>query len=216
MRRYEDQLGRTSPLREALPSFRSRQGQLRLADLVGETIDRGGVLVAEAATGIGKSLAYLVPAALSGQRVVVTTATKALQGQLLNEDLPLARQATGLEISAAVVKGRANYLCRLQRGFAHQRVPEELQPELARLEDWLVRTREGDRDELPFVPREAVWRELAVGPDRCRGARCPERDGCYAEAARERAAGSSIVLVNHALYLADLALRAARSRAASA
>ena len=122
MRRYEDQLGRTSPLREALPSFRSRPGQLRLADLVGETIDRGGVLVAEAATGIGKSLAYLVPAALSGQRVVVTTATKALQGQLLDEDLPLARQATGLDISAAVVKGRGNYVCRVQRAFAHQQI----------------------------------------------------------------------------------------------
>ena len=210
MLRYKDQLGRASPLADALPSFRSRDGQLRLAQQVGDTIDRGGILVAEAATGIGKSLAYLVPAALSGQRVVVTTATKALQGQLLNEDLPLARQATGLDITAAVVKGRANYVCRLQRAFAHQRVPEDLQPELARLDDWLVRTREGDRDELPFVPREAVWRELSVGPDRCRGARCTERDGCYAELARERAGGCQVILVNHALYLADLALRAAR------
>ena len=210
MLRYKDQLGHASPLRDALPSFRSRDGQLRLAERVGDTLDGGGVLVAEAATGIGKSLAYLVPAALSGQRVVVTTATKALQGQLLNDDLPLARQATGVDITAAVVKGRANYVCRIQRAYAHQRVPEELQPELARLEDWLVRTRAGDRDELPFVPREAVWRELAVGPDRCRGARCVERDGCYAELARERAAGCQIVLVNHALYLADLALRAAR------
>lgn len=210
MLRYKDQLGHASPLREALPSFRSRDGQLRLAQQVGDTFDRGGVLVAEAATGIGKSLAYLVPAALSGRRVVVTTATKALQGQLLHEDLPLARAATGLDITAAVVKGRGNYVCRIQRAFAHQRVPEELQPELARLEDWLVRTREGDRDELPFVPRDAVWRELSVGPDRCRGARCTERDGCYAELARERAGGCQIVLVNHALYLADLALRAAR------
>ena len=210
MLRYKDQLGRASPLADALPSFRSRDGQLRLAQQVGDTIDRGGILVAEAATGIGKSLAYLVPAALSEQRVVVTTATKALQGQLLNEDLPLARQATGLDITAAVVKGRANYVCRLQRAFAHQRVPEDLQPELARLDDWLVRTREGDRDELPFVPREAVWRELSVGPDRCRGARCTERDGCYAELARERAGGCQVILVNHALYLADLALRAAR------
>ncbi|MGI9117790.1 MAG: ATP-dependent DNA helicase [Gaiellales bacterium] len=210
MRRYSDQLGRSSPLRDVLPAFRSRDGQLRLAQEVGDMIDRGGVLVAEAATGIGKSLAYLVPAALSGRRVVVSTATKALQGQLLHEDLPLARQATGVDITAAVVKGRSNYVCRVQRAFAHQRVPEDLQPELARLDEWLIRTREGDRDELPFVPPEAVWRELSVGPDRCRGGRCTERDGCYAELARERATGCQIVLVNHALYLADLALRAAR------
>jgi ATP-dependent DNA helicase DinG len=140
----------------------------------------------------------------------VTTSTKALQGQLLNEDLPLARQATGLDITAAVVKGRSNYVCRVQRALAHQRVPEEYQPELSRLDEWLIRTREGDRDELPFVPSETVWRELSVGPDRCRGVRCTERDGCYAELARERATGCQIVLVNHALYLADLALRSAR------
>ena len=210
MRRYKDQLGYASPLKHALPAFRSRDGQLRLAQEVGDRIDAGGVLVAEAATGIGKSLAYLVPAALSGRRIVVSTSTKALQGQLLNEDLPLARQATGLDISAAVVKGRSNYVCRVQRALAHQRVPEELQPELARLDEWLIRTREGDRDELPMVPSETVWRELSVGPDRCRGVRCTERDGCYAELARERATGCQIVLVNHSLYLADLALRSAR------
>lgn len=210
MVRYLDALGRSSPLRTALPGFRSRDGQLRLATAVGETIDGGGVLVAEAATGIGKSLAYLVPAALSGRRVVVSTATKALQGQLLREDIPLARLATGRDITAAVVKGRANYVCRLQRAFAHQRIPLDAADQLERLEQWLATTREGDRDELPFVPTESVWRELSVGPDRCRGARCPERDGCYAEAARERAAGCEVVLVNHALYLADLALRVAR------
>ncbi len=210
MRRYKDQLGYASPLKDALPAFRSRDGQLRLAQEVGDRIDAGGVLVAEAATGIGKSLAYLVPAALSGRRIVVSTSTKALQGQLLNEDLPLARQATGLDITAAVVKGRSNYVCRVQRALAHQRVPEELQPELARLDEWLIRTREGDRDELPMVPSETVWRELSVGPDRCRGVRCTERDGCYAELARERATGCQIVLVNHSLYLADLALRSAR------
>ena len=210
MRRYKDQLGYASPLKHALPAFRSRDGQLRLAQEVGDRIDAGGVLVAEAATGIGKSLAYLVPAALSGRRIIVSTSTKALQGQLLNEDLPLARQATGLDITAAVVKGRSNYVCRVQRALAHQRVPEELQPELARLDEWLIRTREGDRDELPMVPSETVWRELSVGPDRCRGVRCTERDGCYAELARERATGCQIVLVNHSLYLADLALRSAR------
>ena len=204
------ELGGSSPLRDALPGFRPRAGQERLASLIGERLERGGALVAEAATGIGKSLAYLVPAASCGQRVVVTTATKALQGQLLREDLPLARIATGEPLTAAVVKGRANYVCRVQRAFADQRVPEAGQAELARIAEWLVRTRDGDRDELPFMPHEAVWRELAVGPDRCRGARCPERDGCYAEAVRERAAGCQIVLVNHALYLADLALRAQR------
>ena len=210
MTRYSAELGSSSPLSGVLPGFRVRDGQLRVADQVGVTIDTGGVLVAEAATGIGKSLAYLVPAALSGKRVIVTTATKALQGQLLREDIPLARKATGLDITAAVVKGRSNYVCRVQRAFAHQRIPPEHSGQLGRLEEWLVRTREGDRDELPFVPSENVWRELSVGPDRCRGARCPERDGCYAEAARERATGCQIVLVNHALYLADLALRVAR------
>ena len=208
--RYDAELGADSPLARDLDGFRVRPGQLRLAEEIGRTFEHGGVLVAEAATGIGKSLAYLVPAVTSGRRVVITTATRALQGQLLREDLPLARRATGLSASATVVKGRANYVCRLQRAYANERVPPALAPELARLEEWLVTTRTGDRDELATVPSEAVWRELAVGPDRCRGARCPERDGCYAEAVREQAQASDIVLVNHALYLADLALRAAR------
>ncbi|MFM7247508.1 MAG: ATP-dependent DNA helicase, partial [Actinomycetota bacterium] len=131
--RYTRELGGSSPLRTALPEFRPRAGQERLAELIGERLERGGVLVAEAATGIGKSLAYLVPAAGCGQRVVVTTATKALQGQLLREDLPLARIASGEPLTAAVVKGRANYVCRVQRAFADQRVPEAGQPELARI-----------------------------------------------------------------------------------
>jgi len=208
--RYEDLLGAGSPLAAGLAGFRVRPGQLRLAEAIGETLTDGGLLIAEAATGIGKSLAYLVPAATTERRVVVTTATRALQGQLLHDDLPLARLATGRSLSATVVKGRANYVCRLQRALARERIPEAALGELAQLEDWLVTTRTGDRDELATVPSEVVWRELAVGPDRCRGGRCPEREGCFAERVREEAQRSDVVLVNHALYLADLALRVAR------
>src|SRR4051812_29367060 len=181
-----------------------------MAEAVAGVLRDGGHLVCEAGTGTGKSLAYLLPAAASGRRVVVSTATKALQGQLWEKDLPLAAQALGRPIRAELVKGRSNYLCRLLVSRVEARlVDDEHGAAFARRRSWLATTPTGDRAELDWLPPADVWAELAVGPDRCRGRRCALLGSCFSERVRQRAGRADIVLVNHALLFADLGLRLA-------
>src|SRR5204862_4652572 len=151
-----------------LPGYEPRPEQATLADAVGTALAAGEHLLAEAGTGTGKSLAYLIPALESGRRVVVSTATKALQEQLLTKDVPIAAAALGREIRVAVLKGRQNYLCRKSVG-GFELLGAELFP---RAEDaagfeamrpWIESTETGDRAELAFEPPESVWVELAVG-----------------------------------------------------
>src|SRR3954464_9986715 len=137
-----------------------------MAEAGAGTLADGGLLVCEAGTGTGKSLAYLLPAAASGRRVVVSTATKALQGQLWEKDLPLAAQALGRPIRAELVKGRSNYVCRLLASRVEARLfDDDHGADLARLRPWLASTATGDRAELDWLPPADVWSELAVGPD---------------------------------------------------
>ncbi len=194
-------------LSATLSGFEARAEQAALAAAVTEALASGEHLVAEAGTGTGKSLAYLLPALASGRTVVVATATKALQEQLLAKDVPAAARALGREVEVAVLKGRQNYLCRRQlqsfgpmllRDPRDEQAYEELQP-------WIAETETGDRAELPLEPSEALWAELAVGSDRCSGRRCPLLSNCFAEAARTRAAEAELVIANHALYFADIA-----------
>ncbi|HST18925.1 MAG TPA: ATP-dependent DNA helicase [Gaiellaceae bacterium] len=203
----DDVFGPGGSLARALPGYEPRREQAALAAAVERALACGEHLVAEAGTGVGKSLAYLVPALASGQRVVVATATKALQEQLLRSDVPIAAAVIGRPVKAEVLKGRQNYLCRRQlQGF---------QPELdvdgrdgtawASMQTWLAETASGDRAELELEPSTALWAELAVGADRCSGRRCPFVAACFAEAARARAAEADLVIVNHALYFADVA-----------
>jgi len=203
----DDVFGPGGSLARALPGYEPRREQAALAAAVERALASGQHLVAEAGTGVGKSLAYLVPALASGQRVVVATATKALQEQLLRFDVPVAAAVTGRPVTAEVLKGRQNYLCRRQlQGF---------QPELdvdgpdgaawASMQRWLADTTTGDRAELELEPSAALWAELAVGADRCSGRRCAFVGTCFAEGARARAAEADLVIVNHALYFADVA-----------
>jgi ATP-dependent DNA helicase DinG len=197
-------------LAASLPGFEPRAGQAALAQEVADALERGEHLLAEAGTGIGKSLAYLIPALESGQRVVVATATKALQEQLLTKDVPAAAAALGREVDVAVLKGRQNYLCRKSlHGLALPlfRTAEDA-AEYERLQDWIATTETGDRAELSFEPRPTLWAEVAVGADRCAGRRCPMLATCFSEQARERAQEAELVIANHALYFADLAVRA--------
>ena len=181
-----------------------------MADAVAETFEHGGALVCEAGTGVGKSLAYLIPAASAGRTVVISTATRALQSQLLHDDLPLAEAALGRSIDAVVLKGRGNYVCRLAAADVEQRLVDLDHPAaLERLRPWLSSTVTGDRAELDFAPPAGLWGELSVGPERCRGARCALQSTCFSERARARAGEAEIVFVNHALYFADLGLRLA-------
>jgi ATP-dependent DNA helicase DinG len=196
-------------LAAALPGYEPRAEQAALAQEVADALERGEHLLAEAGTGIGKSLAYLVPALWSGQRVVVATATKALQDQLLTKDIPAAARALGRPLRVAVLKGRQNYLCRKNLQTLELplfRFAEDAQ-EFERLQDWIETTETGDRAELAFEPRPSLWNELAVGADRCAGRRCPFLGACYSELARERAGEAELVIANHALYFADLAVR---------
>ncbi|HZT92321.1 MAG TPA: ATP-dependent DNA helicase [Gaiellaceae bacterium] len=194
-------------LAHALPEYEPRPEQAALAAAVERALARAEHLLAEAGTGVGKSLAYLVPALESGLRVVVATATKALQEQLLVKDVPVVACVVGREVRVAVLKGRQNYLCRRQlQGFQpfllaggrDARAWEAMQP-------WLDATETGDRGELDVEPSDELWAELAVGADRCSGRRCPFVSACFAEAARGRASEADLVVVNHALYFADVA-----------
>ena len=139
--------------------------------------------------------------------VVVATATKALQEQLLSKDVPAAAAALGREIDVAVLKGRQNYLCRRQLQSFGPMLLRDPRDEAAweALQPWIAETETGDRAELPFEPSEALWAELSVGADRCAGRRCPLLGACFAEAARARAAEADLVIANHALYFADVA-----------
>jgi ATP-dependent DNA helicase DinG len=203
----DDIFGPDGALERALPGFEPRREQAALAAAVDRALATGEHLVAEAGTGTGKSLAYLIPALLSGLRVIVATATKALQQQLLAHDVPAAARAVGRDVNVAVLKGRQNYICRKQlptfgpmllRDRRDARAFDELVP-------WLDATETGDRAEAPLEPSDALWAELAVGSDRCAGRRCPFLSTCYAEAARARAGEAELVIANHALYFADVA-----------
>ncbi len=194
-------------LARALPAFEPRAEQAALAAAVERALATEEHLVAEAGTGTGKSLAYLIPALESGRRVVVATATKALQQQLLAKDVPAAARALGREVRVAVLKGRQNYVCRrLLQSFGPMLLggPRDAEA-FDRLLPWLDATTNGDRAEAPVEPPEGLWAELAVGGDRCLGRRCVFVSSCYAEAARARAGEADLVIANHALYFADLA-----------
>lgn len=212
MRRF---FGHSGPLAAALPGFEPRTEQAALAEAVESAIEGNENLLAEAGTGTGKSLAYLIPALYSGKRIVVSTATKALQGQLLAKDVPAAAAALGRELRCSVLKGRQNYLCRKSlhglellagAGPALFRTADDAQ-EFERMRDWVAATESGDRAELSFEPSGSLWAELSVGGDRCLGRRCSFAGTCFSERAREAAGEAELVIVNHALYLADVAIR---------
>lgn len=196
-----------------LPGYEDRPGQVRMAELVAGAIHDGRHLIVQAGTGTGKTLAYLVPALVSGKRTVVATATKALQDQLAGKDLPfLAAQLAdqGIDVNWAVLKGRSNYIC-LQR-LREANDPAQTQLELdemsaitryevKQLGEWAANSPTGDQAELDWSPGDASWRAVSVGSDECPGAeRCPMGQECFAEQARRRAQTSDVIVVNTHLY----------------
>jgi ATP-dependent DNA helicase DinG len=210
----EEILGAGGRLSRALPGYEHREDQLSMAHAVERALRAHGYLVAEAGTGTGKTLAYLVPAALSGRRVVVSTATKTLQEQIWFKDLPLLREKAGLSFDAAYLKGRANYFC-LERGEAFARAPtfpirEEAQF-WPRIQAWLDSTETGDRSEIDLPDQFATWRDLSATGDTCLGRECAFWDECFVTKARARAASADVLLVNHHLFFADLAMRTSRA-----
>jgi ATP-dependent DNA helicase DinG len=204
-------LGPGGVLAEAFPGYEHRPQQLAMAHAVGRALHEQRALLVEAGTGTGKTLAYLVPAILSQKRIVVSTGTRHLQEQIHDKDIPLLRDTLGLPVEVAMLKGISNYLCR--RRFAE--LPDASDPDLVQIAKWAAVTKSGDRAELAAVPDESpAWRQVTTTPDARLGPRCPFFERCFVTQARRAAAKAQIVIVNHHLFFADLALRAAYPGAA--
>ncbi|MBI5544509.1 MAG: DEAD/DEAH box helicase [Deltaproteobacteria bacterium] len=185
-----------------------------MARLARRALDERRYALVEAGTGTGKTLAYLLPAILSGRRVVVSTATKTLQEQIVHKDLPLLRQVSGLDFEATVMKGRANYLClsRLDQAEEdpHFSLPSREDIKAFKLvQQWARTTAVGDKAELDLPESLSLWRPLSATSETCSGQRCPRHEECFVTRMRKRAAESDLVIVNHHLFFADLALRTA-------
>ncbi len=210
------------PIAAAVEGFEPRPSQRVMAAAVAATLEEGGVLLVEAGTGTGKTLAYLVPALLRRERVLVSTGTKNLQEQIYFKDLPVLERALGVPFKAACMKGRGNYLC-LHRfaalreqaavsgvaaalpGFA---ASYDARMFLTIIDAWAARTETGDRAEIADLPEDLpLWNDVAASAENCLGGECPQFDECFVTRMRQRAEESDVVIVNHHLLFADAALR---------
>jgi ATP-dependent DNA helicase DinG len=212
MQDIEDILGADGPLARSLPGFRPRRVQVQMAAAVADALEDRRALLVEAGTGTGKTFAYLVPALLAGRRVLVSTGTRTLQDQLYAKDVPLVAGALGSPARVALLKGRSNYLCtyRLKRQVAQRALDGIAAPDplLARIESWSATTKTGDLAEVPGITEsQTVWPQVTSTRDNCLGQRCPDYAGCHVVAARRDAQAADLVIVNHHLLLADLALK---------
>jgi ATP-dependent DNA helicase DinG len=207
----EEIFGRNGLIARHHPDYEHRPGQLAMAQAVAEALDQRRHLLVEAGTGIGKTLAYLVPAIATGRRVIISTGTKNLQEQIFYKDIPFLQSILPRKFKATYLKGRSNYVClnRLKRA--------ESSPVLDGLEEmdyfdlvnkWAYRSQTGDRAELTDLPEKvSFWRHIDARSDICIGQKCPSFDPCFITKARQAALESDVVIVNHALFFADLALR---------
>lgn len=210
-RACRDALSDGGVLAVKIPGFAPRTPQQQLAMAIAETVEDRAVLLAEAGTGTGKTFAYLVPSLLSGLKTIVSTGTRALQDQLYHRDLPRVRDALGVGIKTALLKGRANYLCkyRLEKSKGEPRFTSKEQiTQFQRIVAWSGRTRMGDLAELDALPEDSPLLPLVTSTtDNCLGSECPFWDECFVVQARQRAQAADVVVVNHHLLLADLALK---------
>ncbi len=204
-------LGPDGPLAGAIAGFAPRAQQQAMAEAVLAAIREREVLVAEAGTGTGKTFAYLVPAILSGRKVILSTGTRNLQDQLYHRDLPAVRDALGRPVEIALLKGRANYLCRhrLELAVREGRYRSRAEADrIMRIRDWAGVTRMGDIAECVAVPEnDPVWPLVTSTSDNCAGSECAHFDDCYLTRARRAAQAADIVVINHYLLFADMALR---------
>ncbi len=198
-------------LSRAAEHFQPRQGQTDMALAVARAIEHGGVLVVEAGTGVGKTFSYLVPALLSGERLLLSTATKTLQDQLFGRDLPRLVDALGLPVRTALLKGRGSYLClhRMELARRDATLPDRTAVRtLAKVEEWARITRTGDLAELPGLDeRSPVIPLITSTRDNCLGSQCPKFRSCHVNLARREALAADVVVINHHLFFADLAVR---------
>ena len=205
--------GSAGPLARSLPGYAVRDEQVEMAEHVAAALEGRETLIVEAGTGTGKTFAYLVPALVSGRRVILSTGTRALQDQLYHRDLPSVCGALGRPVRIALLKGRANYLCRHRLDLAEQQayargVRREVALAIPKVRAWSHVTKRGDIAELPGVGEaDPVWPWVTSTRENCLGAECPVYDQCFVLAARREAQAADIVVVNHYLLMADLVLK---------
>ena len=211
--RLKQLLGPEGPLAQAFEEYESRPGQLAMALAVARAFEESDFCLVEAGTGTGKPLAYLLPALMSGKKTIVSTGLKNLQDQIFDKDLPFIRKFFGDNFRAARLKGRENYLCpfflkkTLAQGVLFSSEDRAILEEINRL---ALQTQHGDRTEFSIIPEGwPLWSEVSAPADRCQGQRCPDFSDCFLWRARRQAAAADLVLVNHHLFMADLAVRAA-------
>jgi ATP-dependent DNA helicase DinG len=200
-------------LARVYPLYEERESQTRMLRQVARAFNRDEICAAEAGTGVGKSLAYLLPAVAwavrNGERVIVSTNTINLQQQLMEKDIPLAKKVLGEDPKVVLVKGRGNYLCihRMNEALEEMGLFEERDPELISIREWSRTTETGSRTDLSFYPSDEAWSRVCSEADTCLGLRCSHREGCFILKARREAASARILIANHHLLFADLALR---------
>ncbi|MET0985305.1 MAG: ATP-dependent DNA helicase [Steroidobacteraceae bacterium] len=201
------------PLARAIEGFSERPEQIAMARHVAQALHQRSRLVVEAGTGTGKTFAYLVPALLSGRRVIVSTGTRNLQDQLFHRDLPAVARALGLPVRVALLKGRANYLCLHRLQLAEQQasargLKREVAMALPRIREWSLITRSGDIIEMTrHAEQDPVWPWVTSTRENCLGPECTDFDRCHVVEARRKAMGADIIVVNHHLLMADLVLK---------
>lgn len=205
-----DLLGPDGPFEREVPGFVPRAVQQTMAAAVEAAIADRHTLIAEAGTGTGKTFAYLVPALMSGKRIIISTGTKALQDQLFHRDLPRVRSVLGARVSASLLKGRANYVClqRMEQAVGDGPMSASHANDLQRIRAWAARSASGDRAELVDVAEtSSLWPRVTSTTENCLGAECPRFGDCFVVKARRSAQEADIVVVNHHLLFADLAIK---------
>src|SRR5258705_3208351 len=197
--------------RSMIGGYEHRVAQLEMAEMVHDAFETRHHAIVEAGTGTGKTLAYLLPAICSGRRVVISTATKSLQEQLYQKDIPFLQKHFAPNLKVAVMKGRANFLCRAK---LHQMADSPMLKGMEELDafrqmrEWAKLTETGDRAELTFLPDDSdLWARLDARRDTCTGPKCPDFKDCFVTAMHGRAREADLIIVNHHLFFADLALK---------
>jgi len=209
----EDILGEKGALSRSFQGFEYRPAQVQMAILISEALRNRGHAIVEAGTGTGKTMGYLVPIILSNKKTVISTGTKTLQEQIFFKDIPLISRTTGLNVDSLMMKGRKNYLC-LHRYHQYLSLPSILKPGRnaigvrERFDEWLKRTRFGDRAELPWLADDdPLWDAVSSTSEQCQRSECVHREACLLNALRKRAAQAQIIIVNHHLFFADIMVK---------
>lgn len=210
MSRASELLGENGPFKEIIDGYQVRENQQALSNAIFSAIAEGNVLTAEAGTGIGKTFAYLVPAILSGKKVIISTGTKHLQDQLYHSDLPVVLKALDVPVKTALLKGRANYLCVHRLNIAPHLgfINKATQHDLQRVREWSGITLTGDVSELDSVPEDSmIWQMVTSTSENCLAGECDHWNDCHIVKARKQALESDLLVINHHLLLADMTLK---------